>query len=155
MYLSAKRYVSKLDYGRDQERKTLEGYEKLAEMFPDLNKAPENIYGFYVSKVVGYWRKANQIHEWFVQNAQGGEDDCRSYNVSREQLETLKKLCEDVLKARTSDAAEAFLPTASGFFFGSQEYDDYYWEDLEHTVKILAAILSLPEVWDFSYQASW
>ena len=31
----------------------------------------------------GYWRKANQIHKWFVDNVQGGIDDCRPYPVSQ------------------------------------------------------------------------
>ena len=35
---------------------------------------------------VGYWRKANQIHNWFVQNVQGGEDDCGIYEVSQAKL---------------------------------------------------------------------
>ena len=25
---------------------------------------------------VGYWRKANAIHGWFVRNVQNGKDDC-------------------------------------------------------------------------------
>ena len=92
MYLSAKRYINKVKYLPQGETEELEGYKKLAEMFPDLNKAPENIYGFDVSKVVGYWRKANQIHDWFVRNVQSGEDNCRDYHVSREKLEELKNL---------------------------------------------------------------
>ena len=27
----------------------------------------------------GYWRKANQIHSWFVENVQNGEDNCNEY----------------------------------------------------------------------------
>ena len=29
-----------------------------------------------IKVVAGYWRKANQIHRWFVQNVQGDEDTC-------------------------------------------------------------------------------
>ena len=37
---------------------------------------------------VGYWRKANQIHNWFVENVQDGEDDCCYHNeVTKEYLE--------------------------------------------------------------------
>ena len=35
---------------------------------------------------VGRWRKANQIHNWFVQNVQYGEDDCRKYEVDTKAL---------------------------------------------------------------------
>lgn len=41
---------------------------------------------------VGYWRKANAIHKWFVDNIQDGEDDCGYYEVAPEYLED----CEDI-----------------------------------------------------------
>ena len=47
---------------------------------------------------VGYWRKSNQIHAWFVDTCQGGEDDCREYDVTIEQLQQLRDLCFSVLK---------------------------------------------------------
>ena len=34
---------------------------------------------------VGYWRKANQIHNWFVKNVQKDQDDCKEYRVDYEQ----------------------------------------------------------------------
>lgn len=46
---------------------------------------------------VGYWRKANAIHKWFVENVQNGEDDCGRYEVSKEQLEELLDVCKEVL----------------------------------------------------------
>ena len=46
---------------------------------------------------VGYWRKANAIHKWFVENVQDGEDDCEQYEVSKEQLEELLDVCKEVL----------------------------------------------------------
>lgn len=45
-----------------------------------------------------YWRKANAIHKWFVDNVQGGDDNCRSYYVEPEQLRELRDLCRDVLE---------------------------------------------------------
>lgn len=49
-----------------------------------------------VSNVM-YWRKANAIHEWFVQNVQNGEDDCNEYDVSEEDIRKLIGCCQDVL----------------------------------------------------------
>lgn len=46
---------------------------------------------------VGYWRKANQIHNWFVQNVQGGEDDCGIYEVSQAKLIELRDTCQKVI----------------------------------------------------------
>jgi len=97
---------------------------------------------------VGYWRKANQIHKWFVHNVQNGEDECREFYVSREQLAELKELCEQALT--TKDAS--LLPTQEGFFFGNTEIDEGYWQDIEDTIKIIS---DLPEDGDFYYQSSW
>lgn len=46
---------------------------------------------------VGYWQKANHVHAWFVDKAQGGNDDCSYYFVSKEQFLELKETCEKVL----------------------------------------------------------
>lgn len=46
---------------------------------------------------VGYWRKANHIHAWFVENVQGGNDDCSYYTVTEDNLMDLKEICEKVV----------------------------------------------------------
>ena len=44
------------------------------------------------------WRKANQIHNWFVENVQDGIDDCSYHNeVTKEILEELLDICQRVL----------------------------------------------------------
>jgi hypothetical protein len=104
-----------------------------------------------------YWRKANAIHNWFVQNVQDGEDDCGSYHVSRDKLKALHDTVREVLG--DVDKADDLLPTQGGCFFGSTEYDEGYWQDLEDTDKRLTAILEIPEEelkhWSFEYQSSW
>jgi hypothetical protein len=48
------------------------------------------------------------------------------------------------------------LPTADGFFFGSTDYDEYYWSEIEETAKGLEKVLKLDtDKWDFYYRASW
>ena len=42
------------------------------------------------------WRKANQIHSWFVNNVQNGNDDCGDYEVSKDNLESLLSVCKAV-----------------------------------------------------------
>jgi len=52
--------------------------------------------------------------------------------------------------------AEEFLPTASGFFFGDTNYDEYYYEYVKDTITLLNTLLiTVPENWDFHYQSSW
>jgi hypothetical protein len=47
---------------------------------------------YNVEAEVGYWRKANQIHRWLVENAQHGIDECQSVDVGRAQLEEARSL---------------------------------------------------------------
>lgn len=149
MGLSASRYLSVYD-DADKQKK-----EELLEMFPELKVylAEEENPIQEVKAEIGYWRKANQIHRWFVENIQKGEDDCKSYYVSRKKLQELKSLCQQVLENKS--LAEELLPTQSGFFFGGTEYEDYYFDDLEKTIRIIDNALALPETWRFEYQSSW
>jgi homoserine trans-succinylase len=112
-----------------------------------------------VSFVVAYWRKANHVHAWFVQNVQDGADDCRPYDVARSQLKELNVACLRVLAAAKEGEhrpmASEHLPTQEGFFFGSTDYDDWYLENLENTVRQIDHALSLESEWNFIYQSSW
>ena len=123
----------------------------------DIAKMLE-IDGYDVSAVtveLGYWRKANHIHKWFVDNVQNGVDNCGEYLVSKEDLETLLLICKQALEDKTK--ASSLLPTQQGFFFGGQEYDDWYFDDLESTVEILEKALNFynEKIVDIYYRASW
>lgn len=122
----------------------------------------------YLQYQVAYWRKANAIHNWIVKRCAHGIDECQPIYVSTEHLKRLLELCKEVKelakleevptgKARQitnpADVAE-LLPSASGFFFGSTEYDQYYLEDIELTIKQLEKALENSDD-DFTYQASW
>lgn len=105
---------------------------------------------------LAYWRKANQIHNFFIQECADGKDDCSPVYVEREQLEELLKRCTLILESKKDEDAQHMLPTQSGFFFGGTEYDEYYYQDLEHTKELLEDILkNSQENWEFEYQASW
>jgi hypothetical protein len=93
-----------------------------------------------ITEQVGYWRKANAIHNWFVNNVQDGVDDCAFHNeVTKEYLEELRDICHEVLC--NHDLAESLLPTQSGFFFGSTVYDEWYIDDLKKTIDIVDKVL--------------
>lgn len=102
---------------------------------------------------IAYWRKFNALHSWLVENVQNGVDDCNEYPVSRDQLVTLV----DLLKNVQNEKDPTLLPTKSGFFFGSTEYDEYYWSDVSDSITVLEGIL---QTFDFEnnqmiYQSSW
>ena len=135
----------------------------------------EQRYGLHgcISEEVGYWRKANQIHNWFVENVQDGVDDCDYHDeVTKETLEDLLDVCnrvlascelksgkiangytvnengtripilEDGMYINNSSVAEELLPSTSGFFFGSTDYDEYYVDDIKCTIDIITKVLT-------------
>lgn len=115
-----------------------------------------DMYLYNGEDTVGYFRKANQIHRWFVENVQSGEDDCGTYPVSRTQAEQLLDIVEAILDGK--EEPRDVLPTASGFFFGSTEYGDWYMEDMKDAKRILTEILEnedMKQDWKLQYYASW
>jgi hypothetical protein len=100
----------------------------------------------------GYWRKANAIHQWFVHNAQNDNDDCKKYPVKRKKLESLLSICK-IIKENPK-IAKKLLPTHQGFFFGGYDYDQYYYECIDDTIKILEKALKDKKK-KFYYQSSW
>lgn len=152
-YLYASNYLSGGDW---QEQATKEAYAKVSDALGAGDFENEEFPSITVSVKVGYWRKANQIHQWFVDNVQDGEDNCAEYYVSREQLQELNDVCMKVWKSKNKRIAEDLLPTQVGFFYGSYEIDEWYWEQVEDTLVQLGRILSkVPEGWSFAYKSSW
>lgn len=140
-----------------------------------------------------YWRKANAIHKWFIDNCGDGDADRRTMDVSLEQLKELLEVCKKVLRSielvdgkvtngytirknskgefervynfvdgkviKDASICKELLPTESGFFFGSTDYDEYYVSTIEDTIEQLAKVIKDAErekkdVW-FEYYASW
>lgn len=104
---------------------------------------------------VMYWRKANQIREWFANNLEGGVENCNYSYVTRENLEKLVTVCHIVLENHSK--ASALLPTSSGFFYGSTDYDEWYFRDLEDTIEGLEKVIEETD-WeneDVAYYEWW
>lgn len=157
MYLSSSEYVSRNDWGRDENGDILDTPNEAFNAIVEALKLQDVIdktrfAGINIDVPMGYWRKSNQIHNWFVDNVQDGNDDCNTYYVSCEQLETLKGLCEQVLAHKS--LAEDLLPTGAGFFFGSTTYDEYYYGDLQKTIEIINRCLA-SKFSNFKYHSSW
>jgi hypothetical protein len=144
MYLEARRYISNW---RDEDKPLQEAVNAAIPDRGDMN----------VKTVVceaAYWRKANAIHKWFVDNVQDGKDDCESYYVSQDQLRALINVCKQVLA--DPNLATSLLPPQSGFFFGGTAIDEGYTDDLKYTVEQLDKLVSDQyKAWEFSYQSSW
>tara|TARA_Y100000004_G_C8807518_1_gene366136 strand:- start:121 stop:672 length:552 start_codon:yes stop_codon:yes gene_type:complete len=113
------------------------------------------------------WRKANAIHKFFVDEVQDGNDNCERHYVPRETLHELLDRITTILDIKTPVAremkAEELLPTdIEGCFFGTKDYDDWYYKDLEDTKKTLEKVFEYEENAEsgkcfdsFYYQSSW
>ena len=88
-------------------------------------------------KELTYWRKANAIHKFFTDGIL--EDNCRDIPVTEEQLRDLQEKCYEVLTREKKP--EEVLPTESGFFFGTTEYNEYYYGNLLDTYVAIGKIL--------------
>ena len=167
MYLTISEYVARTtrDELRPDTPKSNPVYEQLVDRRPSwVDKGA--FQGISVSYPAGQWRKANGIHGWFVKNVQDGRDECQKSYVEPKKLRELRDACELVLwthdkdERRVADVAEEVgLETKSGFFFGSQTYDEWYIEDLRYTSKLINRLEAsgvFDNAWvDIYYQASW
>lgn len=110
------------------------------------------------SRDVVYWRKENAVHSYMVNNLQRGKDDCGEYILSKEFLTQFKEDLEGVLSGEL-DCKEV-LPTKSGFFFGSIEYDEYYYKSLRYSYDEIEKLLKeydedIEEGYIYYYGSSW
>lgn len=119
-------------------------------------KSTHQINHCHIKTQIAYWRKSNEIHNYFVTHCGEGIDECQEIEVSKEDLQELLTRCNSILENNDEKLSEELLPTQSGFFFGSTDYDDYYFESLKHTQEKIQGILNHFQGYQkFIYQASW
>jgi hypothetical protein len=131
-----------------------------------------------------YWRKANAIHKYFVDYGalqSNGAPNVGYYYIDRQHLINLieritailngekhietdtyfdivemKEVSKQVEYNLNKELASELLPTESGFFFGSTEYDIWYHRNLARTLDLLKAELAaVPDNETWYYYASW
>ena len=182
MYLYKKTYVRNWEHQTPEEKHSItikKGGKKRTDIKPErINE---------ISELVGEWRKFNALHNWFVQNCGEGEDTCQEMYVTEEHikdlLNTLKQVSSAISKSKLvvkvlqdwngknydhkvydcENKVKKLLSPAKGFFFGSQEVDEWYKEDVERTIVLLEELLKEQEQskkhglfsGEFYYQASW
>ena len=177
MYLYKKTYVQNWEHNPPEQHHQIE-IKRGGVLRKDIK--PNRIC--YITEQVAYWRKFNALHNWFVENCQGGLDECQESYVDRTKLEELVVLLHEVkniletspkkkvqVKNGWSNGEDTFVeievvedseklddlfPTSSGFFFGGTEYDEYYQEQVNETIELITDLLK-DETGEYYYQASW
>ena len=172
---SARKYTFKgwtgIDYKTLPPKQVRDFYEQHVKFSYAYWDVEQKYSGRYrIIEEVGYWRKANQIHRWFVDNIQDGIDDCGYYEVTKADLKDLLETCKTVLEncelvdgqiadgvtfkngeaitnyvegkyVKDDSVARMLLPTTSGFFFGGTDYDEWYVKDIKNTIDIITEVL--------------
>ena len=186
MYLSVqlearayKQITPEIDVISDAAKDTLEalGIEwgecdpKTGETNPKALAVHTDCSWFTVTMPFAYWRKENAIHNYIVKNFAHGKDECQEIELDtegvKEFVEVLKKVIATEGKVKDLTCRE-LLPTTSGFFFGSTDYDEWYWIGLKYTLERFESLLNYTkevsdlEKWDSPkkiqkviYRASW
>ena len=132
----------------------------------------------YIVEQVGYWRKFNALHGWFVNECGDGKDECQEMYVSEDKLKEILNLLKQVkmildnskvvTKVLTDWNNEEYevlvydcdkelfdlFPPTEGFFFGSTEIVESFKEDVERSITIFEESVN-DDSGDYYYQASW
>lgn len=185
MYLYASKYESKsqwrLKEGEDIEKVAKEFYPEDLH-----KRAIQHIKDNFLSKQtryqIGYWRKFNALHCCFEKQyedkdlihgiyiSKGSiEELIEKFETILENLKTCPKLKKEVkigwdkdgdimktIEVYDSKVALELLPPGDGFFYGPQNIDEYYKENIEYSIELFKECLELIEKgYDIIYDASW
>jgi hypothetical protein len=162
MYLSKKTYVKQWSFKKPEDQFKV-SVKKGGVTYSNIK--PKRVS--YITEELMYWRKANQIHGWFINNTEEIVAGIRYY-VTKTDLEVLLETCKKVVEILNKtpkvtkqvvggwkDGEEfmvdiemydndvlvgfikSILPPTDGFFFGSDVIDDYYKENIVDTIKFL------------------
>ncbi|NDB65098.1 MAG: hypothetical protein EB168_05440 [Euryarchaeota archaeon] len=163
-YLEARQYVSKSDWTGGVPVTTAD-FTTLEPMTQTGVIDPNSFSGITLEYNAAQWRKANAIHRWMEDNLTvDGLENCQSYSINSEKLKELREACNRVLAAKSDKTAQVAeengLTPMQGFFFGSYDFDEWYFRDLEYTVETInrldqAGALNPESDVTFTYRAWW
>ena len=132
---------------------------------------PDAFGGITLEYNAAQWRKANAIQRWMNDELAGGDmENCQSYPIDSDKLDQLRNDCMAVLSMNSNPLAnkkmveelaeKRGLYPMEGFFFGTYEFDEWYFRDLEYTVAVIdrldkAGALNPDSDVTFTYRAWW
>lgn len=112
----------------------------------EVKKFFENFTQIYYAEEDAYFRKVNFIYHYFQPKL---VDECAF--VTKTDLEDIIERCDKILEGlkfkgeeipyEKIDLAQELLPTQSGFFFGSTDYDRWYFSDVKDARRQMKKLL--------------
>ena len=109
----------------------------LPELEEQLNKEVDDYWEQYDA----YFRKVNFLFKYFEDR--GKMVDQYYAFVEPEDVEDIIYKCKQVLKDKDQQKAHELLPTQEGFFFGSTDYDEWYFSDVKDCLRQMKQYLKL------------
>lgn len=106
--------------------------ERNSKVIKELEEEKENTNPW---NKVAYFRKVNFLIPFF-----GYEENCSNIEIDKYQVEDLIEACKEVLA--NHDKASFLLPTQAGLFFGSTDYDDWYFDDVQNVKEKFEEVLA-------------
>jgi len=97
MYLQMDVYLSTMDKEGSHLVKSMNDLLGLPTEYNNRGDIEHNsLRATSVTIEVGYWRKVNWIHEWFVRELNDGNDDQRRSHVPEEKLSELREIINEI-----------------------------------------------------------
>lgn len=135
-------YDMKEYFGYDFELEPLNTVETIEA----IEEWAEKKYKYYWKPSDAYFRKVNCIYRYFEDRL---EKECCV--VEKSDIIDIMEKAIKILSTKDTELAEELLPTRSGFFFGSTEYDEWYFEDMVEILKEFSKLLKKWEDDDICY----
>lgn len=140
-YRKPEDYNKQTDYYDKWSEEEKAEYSRLYDAIPNGKNYGEEI---------GYFYKVNFLMGFF-----GYEENCKDKEVSKSELEELQSRCNKVLASKDNELATSILPPQAGFFFGSTDINDYYYEKVAKVQKWVASVLETLEDDDIVAMWAW
>lgn len=109
-----------------------------------------------VTECVGYWRKFAALHQWMLDNALNGKNDCHEHVISEDVLLKLKTDCEKIIShnAEWINRAKEIFPHLR-FECASTEQLKEFLDEIHYTFNVLSNLPESSTDATYYYRASW
>lgn len=163
LYLRKSEYRSNASYRKEAVAPRDFYPKELGEFADEISERNFQSVEEKVDYQIGYWRKFNALHAHIVNRYANGVDECQDIVLGLDDIDEIIETLKEVNANHTE--AEDLLPTSEGFFFGSLEYDEWYFKDVEYSIGLFEEAKKFLEEhkgedykdpeWELVYRASW